>query len=88
MAKGKIIACVHQWQSRRADNMQFFIMIILVAECEYENFVSRFFKIAFVQINVIRNAADMRLVNVGHHGDAHEYMVQGRRRSVKAPMVE
>ncbi len=79
VTEGQIIAGVHQRQAGRADDARFVVMIILIAEGEDEDLMPRLFEIALVQLDVIRDPADVRLVDVCHHPDSHDYMVQARR---------
>ena len=76
-------ACVSKRQTRVKDDARFFILMILVAKGEYIDFMSRAFKGAFVQVNVICDAADVRFIGVCHHSDFHNSIVRGEGFAVK-----
>ena len=69
--QGQMKARIGQWQPRAADDAFLVVHLVRLTEGEHVNIVSGLFEIAFVQIDVIGNAANVRLVSVCHHSDAH-----------------
>jgi hypothetical protein len=49
--------------------------------------VSRAFQRALVQVNVVRDAADIRLVGICHHSNSHGLMLRQARESVKTEIL-
>jgi len=71
VAERQVEARVLDRQPRRADDARLVVAVFEIAEGEDEDVVSGAFQVAFVQVNVIGDPADVRLVGVGHHSDAH-----------------
>ena len=60
------------------------VLIFQAAKCKNKNVMSRQFKLALIDVNVVRNAADIRFVTVHHHSDSHTAMLrQGEGMSSK-----
>ena len=83
IAQGEIKAGVGQRQAGATDDARLVILVFQISEGENIYFVPCTFEGAFVQVNVIRDAADVRFVCVCHHADLHTVIVQGGRCAVK-----
>ena len=83
VAHGKIKTRIRERQARASYDAGFVILMIEIAKGEDIYFVSCIFKGAFVQVNIIRDAADIRFIGVCHHSDLHVSIVQSSGRRVK-----
>jgi hypothetical protein len=83
ISQREIKARICQRHARASDDAGFVIPIIHIAECEDIYFMPHDLKGAFIQVNVIRDAADIRLVGICHHSDSHGLMLRQARKSVK-----
>lgn len=83
VSQREIKACISKGQARVMDDARLFILMVLVAKGEHIDFMSRIFDGAFVQVNIICNAADVRFVGVCHHSDFHNSIVRGEGFAVK-----
>jgi hypothetical protein len=65
--------------------------MVKITESKYKYTVPGLFEVPFVQVNIVGDPADMRLVDVHHHTDAHLVLSlkqsygRGRRLSRKNP---
>jgi hypothetical protein len=71
VTKGQVVTRILQRQAARADDARLAVVIIKVAKGENEHLVPRAFEVAFIQVDVICDSADVRFVGVYHHADAH-----------------
>jgi len=88
VAKGEKIACASQGQARAANDAGFVILILKIAKSEDVDLMPCGFEGAFVQVNVIGDAADVRLVGVCHHADTHGDMLRQGEEGVKEQGVK
>jgi sulfur carrier protein ThiS len=84
VAQGEIKAGVCERQARASKDAGLILLIFIVPERKHVDFVPGPFEGTFIQVYIICDAADMRLVRVHHHPDAHETIVQVQRIAVKA----
>jgi hypothetical protein len=84
VAQGQVKAGVCQMQAGAAKDARFIILVFIIAERKYIDFVPCTFEGTFIQVNIICDAADVRFVRVHHHSNAHEAIVQLQGIAVKA----
>jgi len=72
ITQGQVIARVGQRQPGRTQDARLVVLKIQVAEGEDVHVVTCLLEIAFVQVDVIRDPADVRFVRIHHHSDAHK----------------
>jgi hypothetical protein len=57
--------------------------VVSISKCKNENIMPCQFEIAFIDLDVIRDAADIRFVAVNHHSYSHISMLRHARMNVK-----
>src|SRR5512146_405156 len=82
VSRGDVIARVEEGQAGRANDARLVVLVVRVAEGEDEYIVPKLLQVALVQLHVMCYAANVRLVYVCHHADAHEQIVQAREEDV------
>ena len=85
VAQGQVKAGVRQRQARAAKDARFVVVGFFIAKRKYINLVPCTFEGTFIQVNIICDAAYIRLVRIHHHSDAHESIVQFPGVAVKTP---
>jgi hypothetical protein len=83
VAQGEIKAGIRESQARASKDARFVILVLDITKGEYINLMACIFEGTFVQVNIIRNAAHIRLVSVSHHPDTHGDMLRQADESVK-----
>jgi len=71
ISQGKVKTCIGQRQAWTADDTNFIVRIIGLAKRKYIHVVSSFLKVPFVQVDIICDAANVGLVSICHHANAH-----------------
>ena len=88
VAQGQVEAGIRQGNPGAANDAGLVVAMIQVTKGEHIHFVPFFLQGTLIQINIIGNAADIRLVGVRHHSDSHERIVQASRNAVKPNILQ
>ena len=83
VSQREVKARIRQWQARVTNDARLVVLMIHVAKGKYVDFVPGRFKGAFVQVDIICNTADIRLIGVCHHSDFHGSIVRVEGFAVK-----
>ena len=83
VAQGEIIARIRESQAWAANDTRFIILIFKIAKRKHIHLVPGIFEDTLIQVNIISDSANIRLVGVSHHTDTHGDMLRQADESVK-----